>query len=99
MQRHSPCSAGGLFSGAEDTKTAAEAVEYGGTAGVAYDPCYHQACDGIGNVSATGLDVLSDAAAHSVLTFATTTSSVNGTGRASSRATGAGDHLGDALRR
>jgi Zn-dependent M28 family amino/carboxypeptidase len=37
--------AGGLFTGAEDIKTAEEAAIYGGAAGVAYDPCYHQACD------------------------------------------------------
>jgi Zn-dependent M28 family amino/carboxypeptidase len=37
--------AGGLFTGAEDIKTAEEAETYGGAAGVAYDPCYHQACD------------------------------------------------------
>ena len=39
--------AGGLFSGAEDLKTAEEAATYGGTAGVAHDPCYHAACDTI----------------------------------------------------
>jgi Zn-dependent M28 family amino/carboxypeptidase len=37
--------AGGLFTGAEGIKTAKEAAIYGGVAGVAYDPCYHQACD------------------------------------------------------
>jgi Zn-dependent M28 family amino/carboxypeptidase len=37
--------AGGLFTGAEDIKTAEEAETYGGAADVAYDPCYHQACD------------------------------------------------------
>ena len=37
--------AGGLFTGAEDIKTPEEAAVYGGAAGVAYDPCYHQACD------------------------------------------------------
>ena len=37
--------AGGLFTGAEGIKTAAEAVSWGGTAGQPYDPCYHQACD------------------------------------------------------
>ena len=37
--------AGGLFTGAEGIKTAEEAAIYGGTAGAAYDPCYHQACD------------------------------------------------------
>ena len=43
---------------------------YGGTAGIAYDPCYHQACDTIDNFSATTLDQMSDATAHAVITFA-----------------------------
>jgi len=60
--------AGGLFSGAEASKTAAEAGEFGGTAGEPYDPCYHQACDGFDNVDLTALDALSDAAAHAVWT-------------------------------
>jgi Zn-dependent M28 family amino/carboxypeptidase len=71
--------AGGLFTGAEDAKTAEEAAIYGGTAGVAHDPCYHQACDTFANNSDTALDQMSDAAAHAVLTFAMTTSAVNGT--------------------
>ena len=62
--------AGGLFSGAEGVKTAEEARIYGGTAGEPYDPCYHEACDTVANVSRRGLDQLSDAAAHAVLTFA-----------------------------
>jgi Zn-dependent M28 family amino/carboxypeptidase len=37
--------AGGLFTGAEDTKSAAEAAIYGGVPGLDHDPCYHQACD------------------------------------------------------
>lgn len=37
--------AGGLFTGAEGLKTAAEAALFGGVAGAAYDPCYHRACD------------------------------------------------------
>ncbi|WP_020389637.1 M20/M25/M40 family metallo-hydrolase [Kribbella catacumbae] len=37
--------AGGLFTGAEGIKTPAQAAVYGGVAGAAYDPCYHQACD------------------------------------------------------
>ncbi len=36
---------GGLFTGAEGIKTAAEAAIWGGTAGQQYDPCYHLACD------------------------------------------------------
>jgi Zn-dependent M28 family amino/carboxypeptidase len=71
--------AGGLFTGAEGIKTAEEAALYGGTAGVAYDSCYHQACDDIDNLSNTALDQMSDAIAHSTLTFAMTTSAINGT--------------------
>ena len=45
--------AGGLFTGAEDVKTEAEAGLYGGIAGEAYDPCYHQPCD---SLTAAGAD-------------------------------------------
>jgi len=38
---------GGLFTGAEGLKTPAQAGIYGGVAGQAYDPCYHQACDSL----------------------------------------------------
>ncbi len=51
------------------------AAIYGGTAGV---PRYHAACDTIANVSDTGLDQMSDAIAHSIITFAQNTSLVNG---------------------
>ncbi|HET6695709.1 MAG TPA: M28 family metallopeptidase [Gaiellaceae bacterium] len=78
--------AGGLFTGAEGIKTAAQAAVYGGTAGVAYDPCYHQACDTIANLSSTALDQMSDAIAHSTLVFALTKSSVSGTDKASNTA-------------
>ena len=61
--------AGGLFTGAEGIKTAAQAATYGGTAGTAYDPCYHLACDTYSNNSNTALDQMSDAVAHVVLTF------------------------------
>jgi Zn-dependent M28 family amino/carboxypeptidase len=61
--------AGGLFTGAEGVKTAPQAVTYGGTAGQQYDPCYHLACDTFANNSNTGLDQMSDAAAHVVLTL------------------------------
>ena len=37
--------AGGLFTGAEGIKTPEQAAVYGGVAGLAHDPCYHQACD------------------------------------------------------
>jgi aminopeptidase Y len=59
--------AGGLFSGAEGIKTVEEAQIYGGTADVAYDFCYHQACDTFDNVNEKGLKELAQAAAFSVL--------------------------------
>ena len=71
--------AGGLFTGAEGIKTAEQAAIYGGTAGDQYDPCYHLACDTFDNISLEALDQMSDAAAHATLTFAMTTSAVNGT--------------------
>ncbi len=39
--------AGGLFTGAEVPKTAAEAAIFGGVAGAQLDPCYHQFCDNL----------------------------------------------------
>ena len=71
--------AGGLFTGANGIKTEDQAGIYGGTAGDQYDPCYHLACDTFNNISLEALDHMSDAAAHAVLTFAMTRSSVNGT--------------------
>lgn len=71
--------AGGLFTGAEEIKTAEQAAIYGGTAGIPYDPCYHLACDTYDNNNNTALDQMADATAHAVLTFAMTTSAVNGT--------------------
>jgi Zn-dependent M28 family amino/carboxypeptidase len=59
--------AGGLFSGAEVLKTAEQAAIYGGTAGIPFDPCYHQACDDFLNVSEEGLKQLAQAAGFSVL--------------------------------
>jgi Zn-dependent M28 family amino/carboxypeptidase len=78
--------AGGLFSGAEDIKTAEQAAIYGGTADTAYDACYHQACDNLSNLNKTSIEQLADGAAHATLTFAQTTSAVSGTDRASNTA-------------
>jgi Zn-dependent M28 family amino/carboxypeptidase len=71
--------AGGLFTGAEGIKTPEQAGIYGGTAGIAYDPCYHQACDTIANVNTTAIDQMSDAAAHTTLVYAMTRKDVNAT--------------------
>jgi Zn-dependent M28 family amino/carboxypeptidase len=62
--------AGGLFTGAEGIKTAEQAATYGGTAGIAYDPCYHAACDDITNLNTQGFGEMADAAAHATYTFA-----------------------------
>ena len=63
--------AGGLFSGAEEIKTKGEASVYGGTAGEAYDSCYHQACDTASNLNTTALSQLGDGDAHAVYRLAT----------------------------
>ena len=69
---------GGVFTGAEGIKTAAEVALWGGTAGEQYDPCYHQACDTFANVNESALDVNADAAAYAVLQFAMNTQAING---------------------
>ena len=69
---------GGLFTGAEGIKTAEEAALWGGTAGVAYDPCYHQACDTFANNNNGALAMNADATAYATLQYAMNTSDVNG---------------------
>ena len=70
--------AGGLFTGAEGIKTAEQAAKWGGTAGIAYDPCYHQVCDNLGNVDREALDRNLDAMAWSVGVYAYSTEDING---------------------
>jgi Zn-dependent M28 family amino/carboxypeptidase len=86
--------AGGLFTGAEGIKSAEQAAIYGGTAGVAYDPCYHSACDTIDNISEQALEEMADATAHAVLSFAMTSSAVNGTAKGKAVANGSADFRG-----
>lgn len=69
---------GGLFTGADGVKSAAQAAVFGGRAGQAYDACYHRPCDTLANVNATALGQLANAIAHAAATFARSTSSVNG---------------------
>ncbi|MBM7173617.1 M20/M25/M40 family metallo-hydrolase [Streptomyces sp. G44] len=64
---------GGLFSGAERAKSSAQAQKWGGTAGQAFDRCYHSSCDTTTNISDTALDRNSDAVAHAVWTLGTDT--------------------------
>ena len=69
---------GGLFTGAEGIKQPYQAEAYGGEAGVAYDPNYHQVGDDIANLDPEALDQNSDAIAYAVLTLAYDTERVNG---------------------
>lgn len=68
----------GLFTGAEEIKTEEQKSIWGGTAGKAFDPCYHEACDTIANLDRHALDVNSDLISFAALTFAYSTESVNG---------------------
>ena len=67
--------AGGLFTGAEVPKTAAQVAKWGGTE-VAFDPCYHSACDRIGNVNLEALEINADAIATAVYTLARSTAAL-----------------------
>jgi aminopeptidase S len=57
---------GGLFSGADYTKTAAQAQKWGGTSGQAFDRCYHSSCDTTANINDVALDRNSDAIAYAI---------------------------------
>jgi len=77
--------AGGLFTGAEDNKTEDQVALYGGLATfdgevVAYDPCYHQACDSldpIGDGADAGLYRALNAAYGGALEYNGVISNVN----------------------
>jgi Zn-dependent M28 family amino/carboxypeptidase len=64
--------AGGLFSGADETKTAEQRSRYehqlgqgrGGLAGAILDPCYHRACDTVDNIDQFGYEKMVQAAAY-----------------------------------
>jgi Zn-dependent M28 family amino/carboxypeptidase len=54
---------GGLFTGAEDLKSEEQAQKFGGAANQPFDPCYHDACDDIGNINMDALELHGDAMA------------------------------------
>jgi zinc metalloprotease ZmpA len=60
---------GGTFTGAEETMSEEQAAKWGGTAGEAFDRCYHSACDKLDNINATALDRNADAIAHALWTL------------------------------
>ncbi|MFF4268649.1 M28 family metallopeptidase [Streptomyces sp. NPDC001536] len=61
---------GGTFTGAEGIKTEAQAALYGGTAGVAYDACYHEKCDDLKNISMKAFGINIDVIANATGTYA-----------------------------
>ncbi len=69
---------GGLYSGSFRLKTAAQEAKWGGTAGVAFDPCHQTRCDDLGNVDRAELDRNADAMAYTVASYAISTEGVNG---------------------
>ncbi|MEU4804147.1 M28 family peptidase [Actinosynnema sp. NPDC023587] len=56
----------GYATGASARKTNAQAQKWGGTAGGAYDSCYHSSCDTTSNINPTALDRASDGIAHTI---------------------------------
>ena len=64
--------AGGLFSGADETKTDELRQEYenklgkgyGGLAGTILDPCYHKSCDNVANINQFAYEKMVQAAAY-----------------------------------
>lgn len=70
--------AGGLFSGAEQKKTAAQAERWGGQADQPFDPNYHKATDTLEHIDRTSLDINGGGAAYAVGLYAQDQSGRNG---------------------
>jgi Zn-dependent M28 family amino/carboxypeptidase len=69
---------GGLFTGAEELANELDNRLFGSEIGVAYDPCYHIACDTLANLDLTVFEENIDAIAHAVIVYGYSTSTVNG---------------------
>ncbi|MFC0115932.1 M28 family peptidase [Kibdelosporangium aridum] len=78
--------AGGTFTGAEVIKTAEQAAKWGGQAGVAFDKCYHQACDNLFNVNRAALAKQAAAISYVITAYGISTEDVNGVPPRSERA-------------
>ncbi len=61
---------GGLFSGAEENKTAEQQKLWGGTADAPFDPNYHKSTDTLDHVDRTALGILGGGVAYSVGLYA-----------------------------
>jgi Zn-dependent M28 family amino/carboxypeptidase len=77
---------GGLFTGADSIKSAAEAELFGGDAGQFLDACYHSDCDDAVNIDLEVFEEMVDAIALSALTFAESTEAVSGAAKRARRA-------------
>lgn len=71
--RNAGIATSGVAAGASAIKSSAQATKWGGTAGRAYDPCYHQSCDTTSNINDTVLDRAADASAYAIWKLATGT--------------------------
>ena len=66
----------GFYTGAEGIKTAQQVADNaastagnGGQAGIQADPCYHEWCDTVFNLSQYGMDEFTDVLAHAIQSF------------------------------
>jgi aminopeptidase S len=57
---------GGTYAGGDEPKSAAQAAKWGGTAGQAFDRCYHASCDTTSNINDTALDRNADVIAYTL---------------------------------
>ncbi len=69
---------GGPFAGIPHIKSPAQAAKWGGTAGIAFDPCNLAPCDNLANINRDILSRNADALAFVTGTYATSTEDVNG---------------------
>ncbi|KAG0257815.1 Leucyl aminopeptidase yscIV [Mortierella polycephala] len=62
---------GGLLTGAGERKTMEQRTRFGGYANAPLDPCYHQSCDTLENVSSRALGLMSQAALYAITKLST----------------------------
>ncbi|CAG8441154.1 5402_t:CDS:10 [Scutellospora calospora] len=60
---------GGLYTGSSEIKSRKSQQKFGGMAHVPLDPCYHQACDILDNVSEDAISVTSKVALNAIVYF------------------------------
>lgn len=68
--------AGGIFSGADGIKTEEEVALFGGTAGIPYDPFYHQPNDTLANMNLEAYERNAKGAAFAIGTYAASVASL-----------------------